>query len=210
MKALKQTIGIVLIIGAIVNFILYYFTDKMDFVGASWIPWVLFFGGGLFISSALSQEEKETLDKEEAQMTEEEKGNLNLLRNMYYIGAADKKMRGEEQAFILVVMQQLGMNAKEIVKQMNSCLNHEYQIVAPSSREQIALHLTMMAKMMMIDGKASDSEIKRIKSIAEKWGVDPSGVDDFIKDIENDNDFQTLKTKLTEIAKEYNLKAIDA
>ena len=55
MKALKQTIGIVLIIGAIVNFILYYFTDKMDFVGASWIPWVLFFGGGLFISSALSQ-----------------------------------------------------------------------------------------------------------------------------------------------------------
>ena len=67
-----------------------------------------------------------------------------------------------------------------------------------------------MAKMMMIDGKASDSEIKRIKSIAEKWGVDPSGVDDFIKDIENDNDFQTLRTKLTEIAKEYNLKAIEA
>jgi uncharacterized tellurite resistance protein B-like protein len=210
MKSFKVVIGIILAIAGAGTLILYYVTDLINWNVFGWLSWLLIGIGGWFITSEDKKEEKEKLDNEEAQMTTKEKENLTLLRNLYAIGAADKKMRGEEQAFILVVMQQLGMNAKEIVKQMNRCLNHEYQIVVPSSREQIALHLTMMAKMMMIDGKASDSEIKRIKSIAEKWGVDPSGVDDFIKDIENDNDFQSLRTKLTEIAKEYDLKAIDA
>ena len=197
-------------IAGAVTLILYYFTELMNWNVFGWLSWILIGIGGWMMSSEDKEDEKEKPDKAMAQVSKEENNNIKLLRNLYAIGAADKKMRGEEQAFILVVMKQSGMDVNEIVKQMNRCSEHGCQIVAPSSDEQIAIHLTMMAKLMMIDGKAAESEKKLLKNVAGKWGCNPDSVDDIIESLENDDDYQELKTQLKGMAQKYGFDTVDA
>lgn len=209
MKTFKQIVGAAFIIGAVVTFILYYFTNKMNFVGASWIPWVLFFVGGLFFASVFNQEEKEQHAEAESKMSKSEKDNLNLLRNLYAVASSDKKMKAEENAYIQLVMQDYGMESSETVKQMNYILNHgNTATYIPSSDEEKTQHFGLLMQMLMIDGTPTESEKKTIRNIIKKWGWEEVDLDSCIETIAQDDDFQKMRAKVKEAAKMSKFKDV--
>jgi uncharacterized tellurite resistance protein B-like protein len=210
MKKFKMILGCVLLGIAVITLLLYFFTDLINWNYGGWLSWLLSVIGGALCQSVDDKEDKEKLDKEEKAMTASEKANLRLLQNLYAVAAADGKVQGEESVYIIQTMKEVGMDGEEVLKQLNRCQRHGYSIVKPSDDDERGKHLSMMVGMMMIDGKASKSELEKMKNIAVSWGYNSSIVDQIVENLENDEDFQELISKTKQLVKENKIKTVDA
>lgn len=94
--------------------------------------------------------------------------------NLISIAMLDGKITEEEKKLILKISNNMGLTDEEFETCVKTANATKGQIVyePPTSDQEKAAFLKNMVLMMMIDGECSDSELRYIKVLAEKFGYD--------------------------------------
>ena len=137
-----------------------------------------------------------------------EKDNLALLNNLLVVAAADHKLKPIEGAYILNVMSELGEDVGAVAKKLDELWNDwtSPKLIVPDSFESKIQSLKLMAGLIWIDGKITDSEKKKFKKIAGEFGLDDDSAEailiTLIREYESNENINSFKMGLEKMAKE--------
>lgn len=102
------------------------------------------------------------------------KAKMAHVVNLLSIAFLDGKITEDEKKLVLKISKELGLTDEEFQTCLKTADAAKGHIVCepPTSDQEKAAFLKNMVLMMMIDGKCSESEIRYIKVLAEKFGYD--------------------------------------
>ncbi|MBX3422882.1 MAG: TerB family tellurite resistance protein [Pirellulaceae bacterium] len=106
--------------------------------------------------------------------------NLDLLRNLVIMSAADGSFSAEEIAMLLDRCKKLGMREQDLQQSINEVLAGTAQLTLANTTGEQEQILEDLLRMMAADGSLSNSEKRLFAVAAAKMGFDGDQLDALI------------------------------
>jgi len=129
------------------------------------------------------------------------KEKLSLLTELIKLARCDHQVRQEEYEFLWTIAQSL-----QVSKEDFDHLFEDYiEFIAPESEFERILQFHRLVLLMNVDQESSESEIKFLKDIGIRIGLNPMATNQVLKQMNNYPDKVIPPEKLIEIFKgQYN------
>ncbi|MFP4090523.1 MAG: hypothetical protein ACLFUB_10415 [Cyclobacteriaceae bacterium] len=131
------------------------------------------------------------------------------LKNLLAVAASDGSFDGLEVDYLLSMAQRYNISEQELKQIKDNPEVFDYE--PPATDRERFDHLHHLVSMMLIDGEVHHKEIELCRLFAEKLGLNPAFVDDFVQVMKEDPDREVptdlIIGKLLKLAQERELQA---
>lgn len=206
MKNLKIIVALAAMAIGLVLLILGFF-DVYLFPFQGLVDWVLIIVGGFLGQLAMKEEDVKQANEKISTLSSKQQKKIKKLRNLLYVVYADGNVKKEEVALVISILKdeldsQFNMELIEKEAEVFESRSN-FSLYIPESEEEKNTHLAQLVGLMMIDGKESKEERKRIKEIAKAFGYGDAQsdvvIDSILKSLEENEEFLNLRKQLKKL-----------
>jgi uncharacterized tellurite resistance protein B-like protein len=128
------------------------------------------------------------------------KEKLSLMADLVKLAKCDGEYREDEQNFLFAIAQQIGITPDDYTK----IFKENIEFTPPKLELDRIVQLQRLILVMSVDGETSDSELKMVRELGLKMGLNPVATNLVLSEIKNHPNNLLPPDRLIEIFKTYH------